>query len=209
MAIIVRLSPPAGCTSIIAGNETANRQPPPLRPRPPRGRDSVPVSRAALTRFAWISIVAAILTMGLKTAAYYVTGSVGLLSDAIESLVNLAGGIMALAMLTVAARPPDEDHAYGHGKAEYFSSGVEGTLILIAAVSIWVTAVQRLITPRPLEAIGMGLAVSVAASPVICSPTCGLPSGWWWAWGRLASPTGSGWTRSWGWWWPQISSGPE
>ena len=166
MAIIVRLSPPAGCTSIIAGNETANRQPPPLRPRPPRGRDSVPVSRAALTRFAWISIVAAILTMGLKTAAYYVTGSVGLLSDAIESLVNLAGGIMALAMLTVAARPPDEDHAYGHGKEEYFSSGVEGTLILIAAVSIWVTAVQRLITPRPLEAIGMGLAVSVAASLV-------------------------------------------
>ena len=104
--------------------------------------------------------------MGMKTAAYYVTGSVGLLSDAIESLVNLAGGIMALAMLTVAARPPDEDHAYGHGKAEYFSSGVEGTLILIAAVSIWVTAVQRLITPRPLEAIGMGLAVSVAASLV-------------------------------------------
>jgi cation diffusion facilitator family transporter len=124
------------------------------------------VSRAALTRFAWISIAAAILTMGLKTAAYYVTGSVGLLSDAIESLVNLAGGIMALTMLTVAARPPDEDHAFGHGKAEYFSSGVEGTLILIAAVSIWVTAVQRLITPRPLEEIGMGLAVSVVASLV-------------------------------------------
>ena len=105
MAIIVRLSPPAGCTSIIAGDETANRQPLLLRPRPPRGRDSVPVSRAALTRFAWISIAAALVTMGMKAAAYYVTGSVGLLSDAIESLVNLAGGIMALAMLTVAARP--------------------------------------------------------------------------------------------------------
>ena len=104
--------------------------------------------------------------MGLKKAAYFKTGSVGLLSDAIESLVNLAGGLMALAMLTVAARPPDEEHAYGHGKAEYFSSGVEGTLILIAAVSIWVTAVRRLITPRPLEAIGVGLAISVVASVV-------------------------------------------
>lgn len=124
------------------------------------------MNRAFLTRFAWISIAAALVTMGLKTAAYFKTGSVGLLSDAIESLVNLAGGIMALSMLTVAARPPDEDHAYGHGKAEYFSSGVEGTLILIAAVSIGVTAVQRLITPRPLEAIGVGLAISVVASLV-------------------------------------------
>ena len=104
--------------------------------------------------------------MGLKAGAYGITGSVGLLSDAIESLVNLAGGIMALAMLTVAARPPDEDHAYGHGKAEYFSSGVEGTLILIAALSIGVTAVRRLVTPRPLEAIGLGLAISVVASLV-------------------------------------------
>jgi cation diffusion facilitator family transporter len=91
---------------------------------------------------------------------------VGLLSDAIESLVNLFGGLMALAMLTVAARPPDEDHAYGHGKAEYFSSGVEGTLISIAAVSIGVTAVLRLLAPRPLEAIGLGLAISVVASLV-------------------------------------------
>ena len=124
------------------------------------------MNRAFLTRFAWLSIVAALVTMGLKTAAYWITGSVGLLSDAIESLVNLAGGIMALSMLTVAARPPDEDHAYGHGKAEYFSSGVEGTLILIAAVSIGVTAVQRLITPRPLEAISVGLAISVVASLV-------------------------------------------
>ncbi len=124
------------------------------------------MNRAFLTRYAWLSIAAALVTMGLKTAAYFKTGSVGLLSDAIESLVNLAGGLMALAMLTVAARPPDEDHAYGHGKAEYFSSGVEGTLILIAAVSIWVTAVRRLITPRPLEAIGVGLAISVVASVV-------------------------------------------
>ena len=124
------------------------------------------MNRVFLTRFAWISIAAALVTMGLKTAAYFMTGSVGLLSDAIESLVNLAGGIMALAMLTVAARPPDEDHAYGHGKAEYFSSGVEGTLILLAAVSIGWAAVGRLLSPKPLEAIGAGLLVAAAASLV-------------------------------------------
>ncbi len=120
--------------------------------------------RKFLTRFAWISIGAAIATMGLKTLAYFLTGSVGLLSDALESLVNLAGALMALAMLTVAARPADEDHTYGHSKAEYFSSGVEGTLILIAAVSIIATAIPRLITPKPLEQVGLGLAVSVGAS---------------------------------------------
>ena len=124
------------------------------------------MNRAFLTRFAWISIAAALVTMGLKAAAYFMTGSVGLLSDAIESLVNLAGGIMALAMLTVAARPADEDHAYGHGKAEYFSSGVEGTLILLAAVSIGWAAVGRLLTPRPLEAVGVGILVASAASLV-------------------------------------------
>jgi cation diffusion facilitator family transporter len=124
------------------------------------------MNRAHLTRYAWISIVAALVTMGLKTAAYFMTGSVGLLSDAIESLVNLAGGIMALTMLTVAARPADEDHAYGHGKAEYFSSGVEGTLILLAAVSIGWTAVGRLLTPKPIEAIGAGIIVASVASLV-------------------------------------------
>jgi cation diffusion facilitator family transporter len=127
---------------------------------------SNPADRKFLTRFAWISIGAAILTIGLKTAAYLLTGSVGLLSDALESFVNLAGALMALAMLTVAARPADEDHAYGHSKAEYFSSGVEGTLILIAAVSIIIAAVPRLITPKPLEQVGLGLAVSVAASAI-------------------------------------------
>ena len=98
--------------------------------------------------------------------AWWLTGSVGLLSDALESLVNLAGALMALAMLSVAARPPDEDHAYGHGKAEYFSAGVEGTLILVAAVSIAVAAVQRLMHPRAIEQVGLGLAVSVVASLV-------------------------------------------
>jgi cation diffusion facilitator family transporter len=122
--------------------------------------------RSSLTRFAWLSIGAAVLTIGLKSVAYFLTGSVGLLSDALESLVNLVGGMMALAMLTIAARPADEDHAYGHSKAEYFSSGVEGTLILIAAISIVVAAIPRLITPKPLEQIGLGLAVSVAASLV-------------------------------------------
>lgn len=123
-------------------------------------------NHTSLTRFAWLSISAAVVTIGLKAAAYLVTGSVGLLSDALESVVNLVGAFMALAMLTIAARPADEDHTYGHGKAEYFSSGVEGTLILIAAVSIAVTSVQRLLDPQPLEQVGLGLAVSVVASLV-------------------------------------------
>ena len=122
--------------------------------------------RSSLTRFAWISIAAALVTMALKVVAYFLTGSVGLLSDAIESGVNLVGGVMALFMLRIAARPADEDHSYGHGKAEYFSSGVEGTLILVAAVSIAWAAVGRLITPKPLEQIGAGLAVSILASVV-------------------------------------------
>jgi cation diffusion facilitator family transporter len=123
-------------------------------------------NRSFLTRYAWLSIGAAITTITLKAFAYFLTGSVGLLSDALESVVNLVGALMALAMLTIAARPADEDHAYGHSKAEYFSSGVEGALILIAAVSIVVTAIPRLITPKPLEQVGLGLGVSVAASLV-------------------------------------------
>ena len=123
-------------------------------------------NQPSLTRFAWLSIAAAILTIALKTIAYLLTGSVGLLSDALESLVNLAGALMALAMLTIAVRPADDEHAYGHSKAEYFSSGVEGTLILIAAISIGVAAFQRLITPKPLEQVGLGLAVSIVASLV-------------------------------------------
>jgi cation diffusion facilitator family transporter len=118
----------------------------------------------SLTRFAWLSIAAALATMALKAAAYWLTGSVGLLSDALESLVNLAGALMALAMLTVAAWPADENHAYGHGKAEYFSAGVEGALILIAAIAIAVAAIDRLLHPRSIEQVGIGLAVSVVAS---------------------------------------------
>ncbi len=125
---------------------------------------SYTTNRLALTRFAWLSVAAAILTITLKGIAYFLTGSVGLLSDALESVVNLVGALMALAMLTIAARPADEDHAYGHSKAEYFSSGVEGMLILVAALGICITAIPRLITPKPLEQVGLGLAVSVAAS---------------------------------------------
>lgn len=120
--------------------------------------------RASLTKFAWLSIGAAMATILLKTTAYFLTGSVGLLSDAIESLVNLAGALMALTMLVIAARPADEDHVYGHSKAEYFSSVTEGILIFGAAIGILVTAIQRLLDPRPLEQLGIGLSISVAAS---------------------------------------------
>ena len=120
--------------------------------------------RSKLTKYAWLSVAVALLTIGLKTTAYFLTNSVGLLSDALESIVNLIGALMALSMLTIAARPADEGHAYGHSKAEYFSSVVEGTLILVAAISIAYTAIQRMITPQPLEKLGIGLLVSVAAS---------------------------------------------
>lgn len=122
--------------------------------------------RPSLTRYAWLSIAAALATILLKGVAWKLTGSVGLLSDAIESFVNLAGALMALWMLTLAALPADDDHAHGHGKAEYFSSAFEGFLILLAAVSIGYTAFDRLLNPRPLEAVGVGLLVSVAASAI-------------------------------------------
>jgi cation diffusion facilitator family transporter len=121
-------------------------------------------NRPALTSFAWLSIGAALVTIALKTGAYLLTGSVGLLSDALESLVNLVGAIMALSMLTIAARPADESHVYGHSKAEYFASVTEGLLILGAAVGIISAAVSRLIQPREIEQLGLGLGVSVVAS---------------------------------------------
>ena len=123
-------------------------------------------NRASLTRFAWLSIGAAISTILLKTAAYFMTGSVGMLSDAIESLVNLVGAGMALGMLIIAARPADESHVYGHSKAEYFASATEGLLILGASTWILVTAVRRFVTPQPLEQLGLGLAVSISASAI-------------------------------------------
>ena len=122
------------------------------------------MNRHSLKRFAWLSIATAFATIALKSLAYWLTGSVGLLSDAIESLVNLVGAMMALAMLTVAARPPSEEHPFGFTKAEYFSSGVEGGLILIAAISIGYAAVERFINPQPIEQIGAGIIVSIIAS---------------------------------------------
>ncbi len=123
-------------------------------------------NRASLTSFAWLSIGAALATITLKALAYLLTGSVGLLSDAIESLVNLAGAFMALGMLTIAARPADESHVYGHSKAEYFASVTEGLLILGAAIGIISAAVSRLLQPRELEQLGIGLGVSIAASAI-------------------------------------------
>jgi len=124
------------------------------------------MERENLTRFAWLSIAAAIITIALKSAAYWFTGSVGLLSDALESLINLAAAIVALLTLRIAAQPADEDHAFGHDKAEYFSSGIEGTLIFIAALSIAYTAIRRLLAPQPIEQLGIGLIVSGIATAV-------------------------------------------
>jgi len=119
-----------------------------------------------LTRYAWLSIAAAVVTIAMKAAAFAMTGSVGLLSDALESLVNLVAAIVALAMLMLASRPPDEQYAYGYTKAEYFASGVEGALIFLAAVSICWTAVNRLLHPRALDKLGFGLLITIVASGV-------------------------------------------
>ncbi len=116
------------------------------------------------SRLLWASVLVAIITITLKTLAWYVTGSVGLLSDAMESFVNLASATFALMMVTIAQRPADEDHPYGHHKAEYFSSGFEGVLIVGVAIGIVWAAVSRLLEPQPLQALGWGLALSVLSS---------------------------------------------
>jgi cation diffusion facilitator family transporter len=117
-----------------------------------------------LYRLLWLSIAAAVATITLKTIAWLLTGSVGLLSDAAESVVNLVAAVVALAVLHWAAMPADEQHAYGHAKAEYFSAGIEGALILLAAATIAVTSVDRLLHPQALNDVGIGLAVSVVAT---------------------------------------------
>jgi cation diffusion facilitator family transporter len=111
-----------------------------------------------------LSVLVALATIALKTGAWWLTDSVGLLSDALESVVNLAGAIFALAMVTMAQQPPDEEHPYGHHKAEYFSSGFEGVLILVAALAILWAAVDRFLHPQPLAQLGLGLALSVISS---------------------------------------------
>ena len=119
-----------------------------------------------LERYAWLSIAAALATITLKTLAWWLTGSVGLLSDALESIVNLAAALLALTMLRLAASPPDEKHPYGFSKAEYFSAGIEGALIVLAAAGILASAIPRLIDPEPLTAPVLGLTLSAAASGI-------------------------------------------
>lgn len=122
--------------------------------------------RHSLTKWAWLSVAAAIVTIGMKTFAYLLTGSVGLLSDALESVVNLVAAVLALIAIAAASRPADEKHHFGHGKAEYLSAGAEGVMIFVAAILIIYAAVERLINPRPLEDLGIGLAVTVGATVV-------------------------------------------
>jgi cation diffusion facilitator family transporter len=119
-----------------------------------------------LERYAWLSLAAAILTIALKTVAWAVTDSVGLLSDALEGLINLAAALLALAMLRLAATPPDARHPYGRFKAEYFASGAEGALIVFAAVSIALTSAPRLTAPHPIDAPALGIAFSLAATAI-------------------------------------------
>ncbi|MBC7716121.1 MAG: cation transporter, partial [Pseudorhodobacter sp.] len=123
-------------------------------------------SNLSVQAFLKLSVAAALATIALKTAAWWITGSVGLLSDAMESFVNLAAAVFALAMVTIAQAPADDDHPYGHNKAEYFSSGFEGLLILGAALAIIYTAVVRWQSPQPLEQLGWGVALSVISSAI-------------------------------------------
>ena len=115
-------------------------------------------------RLLWASVAVAVITIALKTLAWWLTGSVGLLSDAMESLVNLASAMFGLLMVTVAEAPPDEDHPYGHHKAEYFSSGFEGILIIVAGLGILWAAGHRVFDPQPIEQVGLGLVLSVGSS---------------------------------------------
>jgi cation diffusion facilitator family transporter len=124
------------------------------------------VQTPSLTRWAWLSIAAAVTTIALKSGAYLITGSVGLLSDALESVVNLVAAVLALVAIRIAARPADDSHPYGHGKVEYFSAGAEGLMIVVAAVLIIWSAIQRLLDPQPLEALGIGLAITALATAV-------------------------------------------
>lgn len=120
--------------------------------------------KKSLAPIMWISIVASLLTISLKTLAYYITDSVGFMSDAMESLINLAAGIVAFSMLIIAARPPDKEHPFGHDKAEYFSSLIEGVLIVIAAIGISYTAINRIYHPQPLSELNTGMMLSVLAT---------------------------------------------
>ena len=125
-----------------------------------------PSPQRDLSRFGWLAVAAALVTIALKTGAWWVTGSVGLLSDAAESVVNLVAAVVALVTLKVAAMPADKNHHFGHSKAEYFSAAVEGIMIFVAAAVIIVFAVQRLLSPRDLTEVGLGLVISLVAAAV-------------------------------------------
>ena len=116
------------------------------------------------TFYAWLSVATAVVTIALKFAAWYITGSVGLLSDAIEGVVNIVAAVVALAVLTYSAAKPDHEHNFGHEKAQYFSSGIEGALIFVAAAGIFWSALPRLVDPRPVEQLGLGVLLSVLAT---------------------------------------------
>jgi cation diffusion facilitator family transporter len=116
------------------------------------------------TFYAWLSVATSVVTIALKFGAYLMTGSVGLLSDAVEAVVNIVAALIALGVLTYSAAKPDREHNFGHEKAEYFSSGIEGTLIFVAAGAIVWTAIPRLIHPQPIEHVGIGLVMSVLAA---------------------------------------------
>src|SRR5574343_621902 len=120
--------------------------------------------QTSLAKYGWLSIAAAVATIMLKSYAYWLTDSVGLLSDALESMINLVAAVIVLIVLSIASRPPDDNHAYGHDKVEYFSSGAEGVMILLAAFSIAYTAWERLLHPTPLQQLDVGIAISVLAS---------------------------------------------
>ncbi len=130
----------------------------------PDGAAQAPVESRFLERFIWLSIVTAVFTVALKAIAAWITGSVGLLSDAMESTVNLVAAIVALWALKVAARPADHNHDFGHGKAEYVSAALEGALIFVAAIAIIISAIGRFVNPVPLEAPGLGLLLATIAS---------------------------------------------
>lgn len=124
------------------------------------------MQKKSLKKFVYLSIVAAVVTISLKFSAYFYTGSMGLLSDAMESCVNLLAAVIALVMIHIAEKPADENHEYGHTKAEYFSSAIEGALIMTAAVSILWTAIPKLLAPKPIENVGIGLIISFVATLV-------------------------------------------
>ncbi len=127
------------------------------------GRTTGPRS---LALWAWLSIAAALATIALKFWAYLLTGSVGLLSDALESVVNLVAAIVAVIALSIASRPADSNHHYGHGKVEYFSAGIEGLMIFVAAMVIVYSAVERLLHPQALDAVGVGLLITLIATSI-------------------------------------------